>query len=357
MQGAAQVFAPRIRAMAGRTDVLLATDMCDLATLLGLTRGPEAPVAAAAYFHENQLTYPLPDDPTTGPMRRQHGERDLHYALINYNTLLAADLAIWNSQFHLDQFLGELPRMLRRFPDETETLPTEELRAKCLVLPPGIEIDLDPVSGRGAGDSPLVLYSQRWEYDKNPSELLEALYALQEDGIAFRVALCGENQRREPTEFLAARDRLGDRLVQFGRADERRYRQLLREADIVVSTARHEFFGIAVAEACAHGAFPVLPRRLAYPELIPVEYHEACLFDGDGSSGEERPHDREKREPRGRDLKGRLRFAIEEVPMRRKAAEAIARSMHRFAWTSLAPQYDAALESLPERRRRSSDRA
>ena len=56
MQGAAQVFAPRIRAMAGRTDVLLATDMCDLATLLGLTRGPEAPVAAAAYFHENQLT-------------------------------------------------------------------------------------------------------------------------------------------------------------------------------------------------------------------------------------------------------------------------------------------------------------
>ena len=46
------------------------------------------------------------------------------------------------------------------------------------------------------------------------------------------------------------------------------YCDALLQADVFVSTARHEFFGIAAAEAIAAGCFPLLPDRLAYPELV-----------------------------------------------------------------------------------------
>ena len=39
-------------------------------------------------------------------------------------------------------------------------------------------------------------------------------------------------------------------------------------ADVIVSTANHEFFGIGMVEAAAAGAFPLVPRSLAYPEVF-----------------------------------------------------------------------------------------
>ena len=43
---------------------------------------------------------------------------------------------------------------------------------------------------------------------------------------------------------------------------------MLAEADVFVSTASHEFFGIAAAEAIAVGLHPLFPNDLAYPEMI-----------------------------------------------------------------------------------------
>ena len=48
-----------------------------------------------------------------------------------------------------------------------------------------------------------------------------------------------------------------------------------------VSTATHEFFGLAAAEAIATGLYPLLPERLAYPELLSVGGASAapsCLY-------------------------------------------------------------------------------
>ena len=47
-----------------------------------------------------------------------------------------------------------------------------------------------------------------------------------------------------------------------------------------MSTARHDFFGVAISEAIASGARPVLPKRLAYPELVPTELHPELLYEG-----------------------------------------------------------------------------
>ncbi len=127
---------------------------------------------------------------------------------------------------------------------------------------------------------PLVLWNQRWEYDKDPQTMLAALYALADEGIPFRVALAGESFRVQPAEFAAACERLGPRLVHYGYAEsEAEYARLLWSADIVLSTAIHEFFGVGIAEALYCGASPVLPRRLSYPELLPVAAHERCLYD------------------------------------------------------------------------------
>ena len=100
--------------------------------------------------------------------------------------------------------------------------------------------------------------------------MLRALYALADEGLPFRVALAGENFRVQPAEFETARERLGERLVHYGYAEsEADYARLLWSADVVLSTAMHEFFGVSVVEAIYCGARPVLPRRLSYPELLP----------------------------------------------------------------------------------------
>ena len=46
----------------------------------------------------------------------------------------------------------------------------------------------------------------------------------------------------------------------------------MRNSQIAVSTAEHEFFGVAMLEATHLGARPFVPDRLAYPELFPSEY-------------------------------------------------------------------------------------
>ena len=52
----------------------------------------------------------------------------------------------------------------------------------------------------------------------------------------------------------------------------------LGETDVFVSTASHEFFGIAVVEAAAAGALAIVPHGLAYPEVLGAGW--ALFHDG-----------------------------------------------------------------------------
>jgi glycosyltransferase involved in cell wall biosynthesis len=131
-----------------------------------------------------------------------------------------------------------------------------------------------------------------------------------------------------PEEFEAARERLGPRVVHYGRAGAEAYARLLWQADVVASTARHEFFGVAVVEAIYCGCVPVLPRRLAYPEVIPEAYHDHCLYDDfDG-------------------LLARLRWAVVDPAAARQAVTGLPAAIARFDWSALAPRYDEVLEAL-----------
>jgi len=96
---------------------------------------------------------------------------------------------------------------------------------------------------------------------------------LHREGLPFRLIVAGQAFARQPQIFARARKILAGRLEHFGYADSRAsYITLLKQADLVVSTARHEFYGIAVLEAVRAGCLPLLPQRLAYPELFPTRF-------------------------------------------------------------------------------------
>jgi glycosyltransferase involved in cell wall biosynthesis len=319
MQGGAITLARKARARTDHPDLMLASEMVNLPVFLTLAGEHLRGIPVAVYFHENQLTYPL-----------QPGEkRDLHYGFIHLVSALCADAVYFNSGYHLASFFDELPRMLKYFPDYNELRTVEELRAKSRVLALGLNLKrLDAYRPRArAAGPPLILWNHRWEYDKDPETFFRAIYALADEGLDFGLLLLGRSHRNQPAEFLEVRQRLPERIVHFGYAkNAATYGRRLWQADIVVSTALHDFFGAAVVEACYCGCFPVLPRDLAYTELIPAAHHDACLYaDFDG-------------------LLDRLRWVITHVESAR--AFSVREHVARFDWDHMAPIYDKLLADL-----------
>jgi glycosyltransferase involved in cell wall biosynthesis len=330
MRGAAVTLARRLREYTRDEtrafDLIIATDMFDLAAFLALARDLTAGVPVALYFHENQLTYPLP------PGRA----RDLAFPWINYTSALAADALCFNSDFHRQAFLAALPALLGRFHDHQELDLIDTIAAKSRVLPPGIDlkrleigeqsIEMQLQSPISNLQSPIILWNSRWEYDKGTQAFFNALRELAARGLDFRVIVAGEHIDPNEPNFLAARDWLGPRVLAWGYApDLAAYRAMLWRSDIVVSTAIQEFFGISVIEALYCGCVPVLPRRLTYPELLPAEHHDR-LYPDDSA------------------LADRLAATIRDLPsLKQRDFRAVAQ---QYDWSRMAPQWDACLDQI-----------
>lgn len=322
MRGAAITFAREVRRRAlPPVDLIVATDMLDLATFLGLTRDLPGTPAVALYMHENQLTYPLPPGRT----------RDLAFPWINYTSALAADTIFFNSAFHRDSFFAALPDLPGRYHDHQELDLIATLKARSHVLPPGVDLARlvlpSPSRRASAGEPPILLWNSRWEYDKGPETFFAALTELKRRGVDFRLIVIGEHIDPQHPTFVAARQEFANQALAWGYVpDLETYRRLLHQADIVVSTALQEFFGVAVVEAIFCGCVPLLPRRLSYPELIPTHLHPFCLYDDDAQ------------------LVDRLSAAIAALPSLR---EIDFRSiMAQYDWLHMAARYDAAFAAV-----------
>ncbi len=94
---------------------------------------------------------------------------------------------------------------------------------------------------------PIVLWNQRWEYDKDPEAFFRVMNRLDDSGHTFRLILAGEHFEEQPREFEKAFERYAERILHYGYAEDfREYSRLLHRADLVVSTSQHEFFGISM---------------------------------------------------------------------------------------------------------------
>jgi len=314
MQGGAVSMAREFADLAYRPDLIIASDMMDVSLFRAMTR---TDIPIALYFHENQLTYPQ--------NRRQH--HGWQYGFINYASALAADKIFFNSEFHLQNFYEELPRMLKHFTDYNELQTIDQLRKKSAVLPLGLDLKrFDAHQIEKSADMPLILWNHRWEADKNPEAFFEALYQLDSDGFQFELVLLGENFRQNPTEFEKARDHFGDRILQYGFADSfEAYARLLWQSDYVISTSYQDFFGISVTEAIYCACVPILANRLNYPYLMPESYYHDCLFRDGTLYGHFKQH-----------LIGNR--PVDTAPLREYISQ--------FDWTKIAPLYDATFESM-----------
>jgi glycosyltransferase involved in cell wall biosynthesis len=259
-----------------KPDLIFATDMVNLPAFMALTRGHFDRVPVVFYLHENQLTYPIPEGK----------ERDNTYAYINYLSALSADHVVFNSAFHYNEFMEALPVLLRAFPDHTHLHTVSEIRERSSVLHLGMNLQAHdayahayPQHSWGPGMAPpIVLWNQRWEYDKNPEAFFRLMNRLDDVGCSFRLILAGEHFEEQPYEFEQAFERYAERILHYGYAEDfAEYSRLLHRADLLVSTSIHEFFGIAIMEAIYCGCHPLLPNRLSYPELVPESLHRPLL--------------------------------------------------------------------------------
>jgi glycosyltransferase involved in cell wall biosynthesis len=269
MRHAAIHFAEEVkqRTQAGQHwDIIVATDMMNVAELRGLTPSlRDLPIVL--YFHENQFAYP----------DRFARERDQHFAFTNFVSAVAADQIWFNSALNRDSMFTGLKEQANHWPDFVPCKAVESLSTKAQVQHPGLEVpsfdwpEIEYVRAeRIQNGNPLhLIWAARWEHDKNPADLLVALRRLREKGIPFRLSVIGEQFRNVPSEFDVIRREFDEQIQRWGfQSDRESYWQALCDADVFVSTASHEFFGLAAAEAISAGLFPLLPDRLAYPELL-----------------------------------------------------------------------------------------
>lgn len=322
MRGAALHFARRIPEPS-RYDGIITTDLMSLSDLRALWGSATPP--ALVYFHENQLSYPLPPGETI----------DYQFAFTDITTGLAAKRILFNSRAHNDSFFRELERFLKIFPDYRPTWVVKTMRERTDVIYPGCDFpgEAPTLAAPDRSIPPLIIWNHRWEFDKQPALFFRALETVLGRGRDFRLALLGENFQFVPQEFLAARDRFGDRIVHYGYVKERNdYLDWLRRGSIVISTALQENFGISVVEAIRHGSVPLLPDRLSYPELLEERFHSVCLYRDPAELAEKL---------------NEFLISPEKLEVHRNA---LSSSMGKFSWDRLIDAWDRELDGLVDSR-------
>lgn len=258
---------------AGPPSSLLVSDMLDLPSFLGFAardhrcRDWIGDAKIIVYFHENQWAYPAAPE----------SQVDHHYGYTNLLSAAAATECWFNSAYNRDSFLELSHAFVSSMPDSRRAIDLDRIAAASRVIAPGFDPPIDPSPHPGARSPLRIGWVGRFEHDKRPDRFLELLKRLHRRKLPFELILLG--QRGRSCETLDEIRQAFGAVIRFdGYAKSRQqYGRWLGEIDVVVSTAEHEFFGIAICESIWAGAIPVTPNDLSYREYVPDELRYESL--------------------------------------------------------------------------------
>uniref|UniRef100_A0A1A8ELW2 tRNA-queuosine alpha-mannosyltransferase n=1 Tax=Nothobranchius korthausae TaxID=1143690 RepID=A0A1A8ELW2_9TELE len=293
---------------------------------------------------------------------------------------LVSDVVVFNSHFNMDSFLSSILPFMKKIPDHRPKDLAQQIRPKCVVMNYPVQFpdvssllpehkrtrhpcsrkrseddDIIRKQGRQSQDDDIIrqssllrppcgsktigtpvkevasaaqvkplhiVWPHRWEHDKNPELFFNTLLRLKEKLLDFHVSVLGETFTDVPEIFSLARVSLDSNILNWGFLPSKdHYLQVLCDADVVVSTANHEFFGVAMLEAVHCGCFPLCPKALVYPEIFPEQY----LY----STPEQ--------------LCKRLQELCQRPDLARKHVTMVDTSL--YSWTSLKTQFQSLLTS------------
>jgi len=250
-----------------KPDCLFCTSLTDVAVLRSALPRGWRDIPIVLYMHENQVAYPTTDS------------RDASFAITNLQSVLTADLAIFNSKWNLDSFVDGIALLLEKSWDTTLQDIGKRIRDNSTVawvpveLPPENLKDvrvLHNTDNEGRNEPTRIVWPHRWEHDKGPLKLLE-LAREHSENLNLRWIILGEQFKTIPEPLKQFQTEFADRIDRMGYVKSKgEYWKWLSKADWVLSTAEHEFFGIAVVEALFAGCLPWVPDKLSYRELLPA---------------------------------------------------------------------------------------
>ena len=250
-------------------DLLIATSMVDLASLRGfIPRIAQLPTLL--YFHENQFVYPI------GSKQRSN---NVEPQLVPLYSALCADAIVFNSHYNRSTFLQGTRELLKKLPDQLPPELLERIEKSDVIPVPIEEFPFEPVTSAMLERPKQILdvvWNHRWEYDKGPRLLLCLAQAILTQRLPIRLHVVGQQFRSSPAEFekiaILLEQHAADLSIDqgsFGFVEKReRYISVLKQCEVVLSTALHDFQGLAIQEACTLGCTPVVPNALVYPEYI-----------------------------------------------------------------------------------------
>lgn len=296
-------------------DLLICTSLTDLSGLRGLLPSL-ARIPTLVYFHENQFAYPTngmtagPDDKLKRNMPASSGDgiknttpASVEAAMLSLYTALCADRVLFNSRWNYQSFVSGCKTLLSKLPDHVPpgVIPmiTEKSHIQAVPLPDALFeraarfTRIPTAEAAETEDShPLnIVWNHRHEYDKGPALLLAIVQRLVQSDLPFRLHLLGQRFRQRPDEFTEIESMLEahyqEKQITPGLnqwlQNREDYLAHLQTADVVLSTALHDFQGLAIQEACIMGCLPLVPDALAYPEFIPANYR----YNATGSLAEQ----------------------------------------------------------------------
>ena len=258
---------PQLQTISRPVDTLFVTSVGSLPEVVALCPHLQG-ARKVLYFHENQLVYPT----------RCEKDRDFQYGYNQIMSALTADLVLFNSSYNLESFVGNVDAFLNKMPDYKPKGISQMIMEKSRVLHFPIEFPLKRLE-RTVPEILHIVWPHRWEHDKNPEDFFRSLKSLISTGHKFKVSVLGKTYQDVPEVFEEFKSAHPDLVAQWGPLESREeYLNHLGTCDVIVSTAVHEFYGVAMLEGFWAGCLPICPNRLSYPEIYPKE----CLYNTPG---------------------------------------------------------------------------